>query len=224
MGLVGLSAIFIGFSKTFFIPVAENNFNAPFSIYFHALLSFLWVLLFTFQAYLIKINKHKLHLKLGVAGLLIAVGAALTLAPVAKFVIVRDLNNGLGETAYSMGVGLLTTGIIFLLLVALGLLYCKKVQFHKRFLLLATIVLLWPAWFRFRHFFPEIPRPDIWFGVVLADSLIIITWIWDKVNNGKVHHVLLYFGIAIILEQSFEVIMFDSPLWRLTGKFIYNIF
>lgn len=89
-------------------------------------------------------------------------------------------------------------------------------------MLLATLVVLWPAWFRFRHYFPSVPRPDIWFAVVLADSLIVISCIWDKSINGKVHPVFKFVGVFIILEHIFEVIYFDSPIWRSVAKFIYT--
>ena len=224
MGLVGLLAIFIGFSKPFIIPISLQRFKAPASIYIHAAFSFAWVFLFTIQAFLIQSKNYKVHMNLGILGVLISVGTSVTLIPVAKFIIVRDLKAGLGETAYSNSVGLLTTGIIFLLLVGFGLYYRKKIQLHKRLLLLATIVLLWPAWFRFRHFFPGVPRPDIWFGLVLADSLIVISWFWDKVINKRIHPALLYCGIAIIMEQTFEVFLYDSNLWRVIGKSIYYTF
>jgi hypothetical protein len=59
---------------------------------------------------------------------------------------------------------------------------------------------------------------------VLADSLIIISWIWDKVKNGSIHPVLTYMGLFIIIEQTFEVIAFDQPAWRAFAKWIYNLF
>jgi len=224
MGFIGLFAIFVGFSKPFIIPVSQQTFKAPLSIYIHAAFSFAWVALFTTQAFLIQTKRHKLHMKLGVLGLLVSIGTGLSLIPVAKFIIERDLKAGLGDTAYSNSIGLLTTGIIFLLLVGFGLYYKKKPQLHKWLLLLATIVLLWPAWFRFRHFFPGVPRPDIWFGLVLADSLIILAWIWDKLLHNKIHPTLLYGGIAIIAEQTLEVFLYDSALWRQIGKNFYQAF
>lgn len=224
MGIVGLLAILIGFSKPFIIPLAKQTFQAPLSIYVHAFFSLGWVVLFTIQSYLIQAKNFKLHIKLGTLGTLIAVSAAITLIPVAKFIVKRDLQNGLGDSAYSNSISLLTTGIIFLVLVAYGLYYRKKSQIHKRLMLLSIIVLLWPAWFRFRHFFPEVPRPEIWFGLVLADSLIIVAWIWDKLKNKEIHPSLLYPGIAIIVEQTIEVFMYDSPLWRSFGKIIYAVF
>src|SRR5690606_35767534 len=121
MGVVGLLAIFIGFSKPFIIPVAKQTFEAPLSIYIHGFFSLAWVIFFTIQSYLIQSNNFKLHINLGIIGVLIAVAAAFTLIPVAKFIIERDLQNGLGETAFSNSVGLITTGIMFLALVGYGI-------------------------------------------------------------------------------------------------------
>ena len=89
-------------------------------------------------------------------------------------------------------------------------------------MLLATIVVLWPAWFRFRHYFPSVQRPEIWFGVVLADSFIMIAWIKDKLVKGKVHPVLGYIGFLIITENIFEVLLFDSNLWRAIANIIFE--
>lgn len=224
MGIIGLIAIFIGFSKPFIIPVVRKTFEAPLSIYIHGALSLGWVLLFTIQSSLIHKKNYKLHARLGIGGIFLAIATSLSLLPVAKFIIARDLKLGLGEMAYSNSISLLTTGIMFLLLVGFAIYFRSQSQIHKRLLLLGTIVLLWPAWFRFRHFFPNVPRPEIWFGLILSDSLIIIAWIWDKISNKRIHPSLLYPGIAIMIEQTIEVFLYDSNIWRKLGKLLYGMF
>jgi len=160
---------------------------------------------------------------LGIAGILIAAGTALTILPVGMYAANKELKQGLGETAISGIVGVVTSAIMFLSIVIAGILNRHNPATHKRLMLLATIVVLWPAWFRFRHYFPSVPRPDIWFAVVLADSLILISCLWDKLVNGKVHPVFKYLGSFIILEHIFEVITFDNSSWRLVAKHIYNL-
>jgi len=138
-------------------------------------------------------------------------------------VVKRELGRGVGEAAYSTLIGSITSALMFFLLVLIGILNRNNSESHKRFMLLATIVVLWPAWFRFRHYFPSVPRPDIWFAVVLADSLIVFSWIWDRIKNGRVHPVLKYAGLFIILEHTFEVLAFDSAAWRYIAKWLYYI-
>lgn len=223
MSIVGLFATVIGFAKTFFIPVANGSFNAPLSVHVHGAFAFSWVILFVIQTSLIHFKNYRLHQYLGVLGLLIAVGVTVTMIPAGIFVVHRELSQGLGNTAYSGLLGVVTSGLLFLALVVAGIINRNRPGYHKRFMLLATIVVLWPAWFRFRHYFPSVPRPDIWFALVLADSLIVIAWIWDKLKNGSVHPVFKFVGTFIIIEQCLEVIMFDTPKYQIVGKWLYSL-
>jgi hypothetical protein len=174
MAVVGLLAVVIGFAKTFFIPVIGGSFDAPASVHIHGSFAFAWVILFAVQSGLIHFKNYRLHQYLGIFGLFIAAGLAVTLIPVGIFTVRRDLANGFGDTAYMGLLGNLMSGLLFFSLVLAGIIKRNKLDYHKRLMLLATIVILWPAWFRFRHYFPSVPRPDIWFGWVLADSLIVI--------------------------------------------------
>lgn len=223
MAIVGLLAVLIGFAKTFIIPVANNEFKAPLIIHIHGAFAFAWIMLFLVQTSLIHFHKYHIHLVLGFTGLFIAAGVLITMIPAGAHVVTRELNQGVGETAYSSLLGVITSGLLFFSLVIAGVLKRNNSAAHKRLMLLATIVVLWPAWFRFRHYFPSVPRPEIWFALVLADSLIIVAWIWDKLKNGKIHPVLLYVGLFIILEQSFEVWVYDGPVWRSIAMWIYNL-
>jgi len=222
MGIVGLLAVHIGFAKTFIVPRFHGRFEAPAVISVHGSLAVAWVALFFAQSVLVSWRKISVHRVLGVAGVFIAVGAALTMLPAGMFQVRRDVAAGLGEPAVSSIVGVVTGAVMFLGFVAAGVIWRKNGAVHKRFMLLGLIVLLWPAWFRFRHYFPHVPRPDIWFAVVLADSLIVAAWIWDRRVNGRVHPVLLYGGLFIILEHTFEVLAFDSGPWRSVAALLYG--
>jgi len=223
IAIVGLFAVLIGFAKTFIIPTVEGTFKAPLIIHIHGAFAFSWILLFLIQTSLIHYRKYNIHQYLGVLGIFIAGGVMVTMISTGKYIVDRDLNQGLGEFSYSSILGVIISGLIFFILVLLGILKRNDSATHKRLMLLATILVLWPAWSRFRHYFPTVPRPDIWFSLVLAQSLTIVAWIWDKLKYGKIHPTLLYVGLFIILEQSFEVIAFDSPAWRIIAKWLYNI-
>lgn len=223
MAITGVIAVLIGFGKTFIVPTAEGTFEAPLIVHVHGAFAFTWILLFLIQTLLIHYSRYNIHQVLGIFGFIIAMGVSTTVIVVGKYVVTRDLAQGLGDFAYSSLPGVIASSILFFSLVLLGVLNRNKSSAaHKRFMLLATIVVLWPAWFRFRHYFPLVPRPDIWFALVLADSLIVIAWIWDKLRNGSVHPVLKWGGLFIIAEQTFEVLAFDSPVWRSIAKWLYD--
>lgn len=221
IAIVGLLAVLIGFAKTFIIPVSNGSFKAPTEIHIHGAFAFSWVVLFLIQTSLIHFRKYRFHQLLGILGFFISVGVMITIISAEMNVVKRELSRGVGETAYSTLIGSVTSALTFFLLVLVGILKRNNSESHKRFMLLATIVVLWPAWFRFRHYFPSVPRPDIWFAIVLADSLIVFSWLWDRIKNGRVDPVLKYAGLFIILEHIFEVLAFGSVAWRHIAKWIY---
>ncbi|MGX5820253.1 hypothetical protein ACWKWU_18810 [Chitinophaga lutea] len=216
MGLLGLFAVHVGFLKTFIAPQLRGTFHAPWVIYVHGSLAVSWVTLFFLQSLLISFHRIAVHRILGILGVLIAAGAAGTMPSAGLYQVLRD-----GDV--SSLVGTVTGALMFSGFVAAGVLSRRDGPAHKRWMLLALILLLWPAWFRFRHFFPGVPRPDIWFAVVLADSLILLSWIWDLRANGRIHPVLLTGGLFIIAEHTFEVLAFDSGPWRAVASWLYRV-
>ena len=221
--MLGLLAVLIGFAKTFILPVSRGSFSGTTIVYVHGGFAFSWILLFILQTTLINFRKYKTHIVFGTLGIFIALGVAITMVQTGLYATSRDIKQGQGEIAISSIVGTVTSALMFLGIVIAGLLNRNNPAAHKRLMLLSTIVVLWPAWFRFRHYFPSVPRPDIWFAVVLADSLIVISCIWDKLATGKIHPVFKYVGLFIIAEHIFELIYFDSPRWRTVAHYIYNM-
>src|SRR5690606_21546006 len=204
LGITALFAVIIGFSKTFILPVGNGSFRAPTIIYVHGFFAALWIFLFLVQSILIQKNNFNLHKRLGYFGILVALGVAITIIPVGVYQVQKDLANGLGQFAISLLIGSITSAIIFLIL------FCTAVRFrfnppaHKRLMALALIVVLWPAWFRLRHFFPSVPNPEFWFALVIPDSFFIIAMIWDKMANKKIHWAFLYVGPLILIENCLE--------------------
>lgn len=90
-------------------------------------------------------------------------------------------------------------------------------------MLLATIAILWPAWFRFRHLLPFVPHPDIVLGIVVSDTLILIAMVRDRVKFGRVHPAYLIFGLALVVEHVAEAVFFDMAAWRVAAMAIYRV-
>lgn len=222
MALLAVAVALTGFATTFFVPLANGRFEAPLIVYAHAIATFSWIGLFLLQPTLIRRDAYDIHVRTGIIGAVIAVTVAVTGLRVGIFASSRDFAAGGGAAAISSFLGVVTSMTMFLSLVGAAIAYRARPETHKRLMLLATIVVLWPAWFRFRHYFPGVPHPEIWFAVVAADTLIVVAALRDWLVLGRVHPVWLYAGTAVILEQSLEVIFFDTPLWRAIAQALFN--
>lgn len=222
MAMVAIAAVTIGFSTTYFIPVAGGTFAGPLVAHVHGLLFMAWIAMVLLQPMLIRQRRSDLHRKLGLIALPLAVAMAISGLGVGTFAVSRDLAAGVGDIAYSQLIGVVAAMIIFVLYVSIAAASRKKPDWHKRMMLLATITVLWPAWFRFRHLLPFVPHPDIILGVVVSDSLVLVAMVRDRLKFGQIHPAYLIFGLLLIAEHVGEIFLFDTPIWRTVAKAIYQ--
>jgi hypothetical protein len=223
IGVTAAVAAAAGFSTTYLLPVAGARFHGPQIAHVHGLLFFAWVALAVLQPLLVRRGDAKLHRGLGYAAVFLAVAMAASGVGVGIYAVTRDLAAGVGAFAYSSLPGVLFAMVIFLGLVAAAVALRKKPDWHKRLILLATIAILWPAWFRFRHFMPWVPQPEILLAVILADSLVVVAMLRDKLQFGQVHPAYSIFGVGLIAEHVAEAALFDSGPWRSFARTTYAI-
>ncbi|MBO9595597.1 MAG: hypothetical protein J7599_22030 [Niabella sp.] len=221
--IIGVLAAFIGFAKTFFLPLSAGHFKAPAVVHIHGIFTFAWVILFFVQNVWIYQNRYPLHKLLGLGGIPVALGVFITLFFVGRYTVDKQLANGVDPSDYNDLPGVITGAVLFFVLVCAGIISRKRGSCHKRYLLLATIVVLWPAWFRFRHYFPHVPYPEYWFALVLPYSLIVLAWIWEYYKYRTIHPVLKWIGVCIIAEQTLEQLAYDTPIWRSLSKGLYDM-
>lgn len=222
--LVAALAALVGFSTTYFIPVARAAFGGPTIAHVHGLLFFAWIGLLLGQAVLARSGRLRWHRRIGWAALPLALAMSATGIGVGMFAVRRDLALGMGDFACSQLVGVVTAMLLLPLFVAAALALRSRPDWHKRLMVLATIAILWPAWFRWRHLMPWVPRPDIWLAVVLADSLIVAAMIRDRWSFGRMHPAYAIFGTLLIAEHVAEALLFDTPAWRGLARSMFGLF
>jgi hypothetical protein len=220
-GFYALAAVFFGFSTTYFLPMAQRSFAAPLVVHLHGALCLTWVLFFITQSMLVRGQQTRVHRQVGQAGIPIALGILVSGMGTALWATERDLATV--PTALTTMIGTLTSLSIFTAFVVFGVAMRRRPDWHKRLMMLATIVVLWPAFFRFRHFMPWVPRPDVWLGLVLADLPILIAAVRDRLVYGHVQPVWAIFGTLLVAEQSLEIMIFETTVWRELGNSVYHL-
>ncbi len=221
-GLVGIFVVALGFGVTYVVPMARRSFSAPWFVHLHGASALGWIFLLIAQSMLVRLCRTPLHRQLGQLALPLALLVWASGIATAVWAAKRDLPEQ-GTAATSSLAGTVIGLSLYMLLVIAAVATRGKPDWHKRLVMLATIQVLWPAFFRLRHLLPAVPNPDIWLALVLAYSPILVAALRDQWVNGKIHPVWLFVGPAVILEQSVEFILFDQGPLRRFGQVVYAL-
>ena len=222
--LAALAAACIGFFRTFLWPSWQGSFHGPAVIYVHGAFVLGWLVLFATQAALVQSRRTPGHRRLGLLAALVAPGVVVSTMALGVFAMHRDLQSGMGELAKSLMLGTFTSPLVFLALVAAGLAMRRRPDVHKRLMLMATIAILWPAFFRFRHYFPSVPHPEWVFGFLLPQVFLALVVVADRARSGRVHPVYAWVGLPFVAEAALETWLLDSPGWRVVANWLAGWF
>ena len=222
LSLAFLAIAIAGFSTTFFFPLARGTFTAPLVVHLHGALLFGWLLFFIAQASFVNYNKVPFHRSLGWFGLFLAIAIVISGVAVGLFATRRDL--AASEETWPVGnfVNIVIEMALFGSLVGAAILARRRPESHKRYLVLATISALGPAWFRFRHFMPYVPSPLVTFSLV-ADSVLLVAIARDWLKLQRIHPVYLGAGGAMFTVHALELVFLDSPLWLNIGRWLLQV-
>lgn len=221
MALAFLAIAIAGFSTTFLLPLGRGAFRAPPLIHVHGALLFGWLLFFILQASLVHRRRVLTHRQLGVAGALLCVAVVVSGVQVGLFATRRDLAGGGDGEAFVLGqfVNVLIEMLLFGSLVLAAVLFRRDPEAHKRLLLLATISVIGPAWFRLRHLMPWVPQPLVVFGL-LADSLLLVAMARDWMVMRRVHPAYLWGGGAMVAVHVTELLAITSAPWLRLARWL----
>lgn len=220
--LMAVAAVLVGFSTTYFIPGPRGTLNIPWIVHLHGWTAMAWVLLLIAQVVLVRSGRSRLHRQVGKAALPLALAVWASGIATGVWAVGRDLPTQ-GELAYESLSGTVLSLSLFAALVIAAVLLKRRPDWHKRLMVLATIVVLWPAFFRFRHLLPFVPRPELLLGLLLADLPILIAAVRDRLRWGRVHPVWAYVGSAVFVEQLAEALAFGSGTLTPLGRAAYHL-
>lgn len=189
MALFLLAIVFIGFAPSFylrgFVTFPRPNPTLPPAVMLHGLLFTAWMLLLIAQTQLVAANRRDVHMKLGVAGMLLAAAMVPVMYLTAVWQVARA-NQPPFTDPLTWTIIPLAVIVPFALLVWLGWNRRRDSQWHKRVMLSAAIlVVAGPAIGRM----PITPPTLGGFTVVmlLGLALFIPLFLWDRRSLGRIH-------------------------------------
>jgi hypothetical protein len=181
---VGFTIVFAvlvvaGFSRSFFLPMAEGTLAKPLFVHVHGALFFGWTALLVLQASLAATKRLRLHRKVGsFAGWLI-IPMLLMGTIVAARDTVHDYYAGDGEAALSFFYGELADLAMFGVLAGAAMILRDKPEFHKRWVIMGSLGLLGAAIGRIH----EISS----YGLYIFIALIASVAVFDIASRRAIH-------------------------------------
>ena len=205
--------VFAGFAPTFYLRGSFVQ-TRPMSVllHVHGVVFSAWISLFLIQTLLIARGSRRLHQRLGWIGAGIA-GAMIILVTAAVIEQLRRVN---GFPPPPLALALSAFDIVVFAGLVGAALYCRKrSDWHKRFMLSATIILLGAPMFRFIiHFvgIGDMAKVSI-VSTLLVDAFFLPCFAYDLLTRRRIHPAYLVALVLIVLDQVAQATVVTWPPW-----------
>lgn len=211
MAVALVVTVFAGFSRTFYLrPYFHPEPLLPLLI-LHGIIFSSWLALFVTQTTLVATKRTRTHMRLGIAG---GVLAALMILIGALTAIVRA-KSAPAPPGFSSPLIFLTIPLgdilVFAILISAAFYFRLRTDVHKRLMLLATIGILPAAVARLPFDSVLQYGPIAFFG--LADLFIIPCLLLDLATRGRPHRATVLAAALIVISQPLRLLIGNTHAW-----------
>lgn len=219
-GLTGLAVFviaLIGFSRTYYLRPWFEVPPLTMRLHLHGMVLTLWLVLFLFQSMLISVDRRSLHRRLGFGGVGLAAAVIVTTYMTAIEAAQLDGSRG-GITAADRLYSTIVILLLFGIFVAVGTLFRKRPDIHKRSMLLATIAIVGPAAARASVLLVgrSIRDPHIF----VMSALLLAAVLSDWRRRGRPHWWLVCGAFVLIVSQVTRRLIGGTEAWALIGNWL----
>jgi hypothetical protein len=203
--------VLAGFARSYYL---KGFFGTPalpsLLVQLHGLVMTSWVVLFVMQVSLVATGRTRIHQRLGVFGAILA--ALIVIVGVLTAIAGAARGATPGPPALQFLVVPLVDMLVFATLVGTALyLRRRRLDIHKRLMLLAAVNLLAPAIARIPLHFIETGGALAFFG--LTDVCLLACVAFDTVKNRRLHPVFLWGTLLIIASQPLRLMLAGTDVW-----------
>jgi hypothetical protein len=206
-------AVLLGFARTYYL---KPFFDAPpvpsLLVHLHGALMTLWIVLFAAQVWLISSKRIRIHQKLGLASIVLAVAITIfgmtTAVAAAKY---GSNSTPPGFPPLSFMIVPFADMIVFAFLFAGALYYRKKAATHKRLILLTILNFLPPAIGRWPIGAVAALGPIAFFGI--PDLLAIIFVVVDTWRHKKLNKPFAIAAALLIASHPIRIMLSGTDAW-----------
>ena len=212
MSVAILATVFSGFSRTFYLrPHFQQVQPLVPLLIVHGIVFSSWILLLITQTSLVAARRTRTHMKLGIAGGVLA-ASMVVIGTVTAIVRAKGSVSPIpGVNPLSFLTIPLGDMLVFAILIGAAFYFRRKPDVHKRLMLLATIGILPAAVARLPFDFIQRAGPLAFFG--LSDLFIIPCLIYDLATRGRPHRATMIAGALIVISHPLRMVIGGTHAW-----------
>ena len=233
MAAIFVAIAFGGFFGTYWLQIARGTFIGTALMHLHGLLFSLWTLFFLSQAMLVANRQFKSHRAWGLLGISLATAMLFTGLGVAIAGLHARVDSGMGEAGRAFVIVPVSAVVMFAGFVAAAIVNLRRPEWHKRFMLVATVSVLQAAVARF--FFlaatgggpgmrpglaPPPPDAAVLMGAGVTDLLIVAAMVHDWRSHGRVHPAYWWGLLLMAAVQLSRPLIAHTQLWHRFTDFL----
>lgn len=206
--VIALFVVVGGFARTYYLRSFLQQDSLPALVHLHGLVMTLWFGTLLAQVLLVRSGNVRLHRKVGVAGvgiatLVLIVGTAVAIAG-------ARLGHTPGPPPLVFLAIPLGDMVVFATLVTLAVVYRKRPDFHKRYMLIASLGIMTAAIARVQ--FLQAGGLPLFFGI--TDLILIGFVLTDTVGKRRLHPAFLVGLVVVIGSQVARFLIAGTAAWQ----------
>lgn len=211
MAIAAAVIVFTGFSRSYFLKAQFGTPPLPPLVHLHGLLFTSWIVLFFTQATLVAARRTDVHRRLGVVGAALAAIMIVVGFRVAVAAASRGASPPGGPPPLVFLVIPIGDILVFAMLVGAAFYFRRRVEIHKRLMVVATIGLLTAAIARLPFAFILANGPLAFFG--LTDLVLLACVLYDSVAHRRLHPAYVWGGLLLVLSQPLRLAVAGTGVW-----------
>jgi hypothetical protein len=215
MSCAALLAVFVGFSRTFYLRPQFQTTPLPTYLTIHGLVFTLWIALFLAQTTLVAARRTDVHRRLGWAGAALAALMVIVGVTAGLISLSGRVAAGQADEARAFLAVPLTSMLVFLVLVASAVYYRRYAETHKRLMLAATLSILdapvarWPI---------ALIASNAYAYYVLTDLFLLAAIVYDLASRGRVHRAYIWAASLIVAAQIVREMVGGTAAWHALAR------
>lgn len=216
--LVAALVVFAGFAPTYYLKGVFGTPDLSTLKHVHGLVMTAWFALFVVQVRLVAGGNVRLHRKVGVAG----IGMAIAVLVVGTTLGIASARAGVSPVPSVSPLVFLVMPIgemvIFALLFTAAILMRRRGAYHKRLMLLVFVAMLTPAMARLPFEFIQAGGPLAFFA--LTDAVILGCIAFDTIRNRRLHPAFGAGFVVVVVGQVGRLAFSQTAAWMAFARWV----